>query len=458
MSTDQELWKTWFSEHSEEVFRDYFHFLRFKSIGADPAFKNETLACAKWLEKYLAGIGLDVQSWQTSSFPVIFAEKKGGESRPTLLLYHHYDVQPVDPLELWESDPFEPTLKGDEVYARGAQDNKGQCFYSITAVRALLELNKKLNFNLKLFIEGEEEHGSLGTLEALEQHKKDLKSDYLLVVDTSIPGPEIPSIALGVRGILTMNVICRTANDDMHSGGFGGIAYNPIRVLARAFDRCWDQEGKVAVPHFYDRVAELSAEDQKELSFEMDEEMMKREFGLRAFCPEPGYSIGESVAARPTLEINGISGGYAGEGFKTVLPAVASAKVSCRLVPDQDPEEIFSLVKKHLQANVPEGVELEVQWDSGAAAFRSSGKSNIAKVAAKGYEEVLKQPCKKILVGGSIPIVTELAKVADAETLVIGYGLDTDQIHAPNEHFGLDRFEQGFLTLGNIFKQLDEQH
>lgn len=447
----------WYQEHRETVLGDYFKFLKFKSISTDPAFDKETKECANWLVDYLIHIGMEAESWPTSGKPVIFAKHcKAGKDKPTLLVYQHYDVQPVDPLELWKSDPFTATVRDGNVYARGAEDNKGQCFYTITAIKALLELCDRLQFNLKLFIEGEEESGSRGTREVFAAKGKELESDYLLVVDSGLPGPNIPAITLGIRGIITLEVVCRTASGDMHSGTFGGVAYNPNRALATALAKLWDEKGKVAIPKFYDDVEELSAKDLEMYHLEIDEEKVKREFGLKALCPEPGYTIGQSSSIRPTVEINGMSGGYTGEGFKTVLPAESKAKISCRLVPHQDPAKICENLKEHLLRNLPKGLEVEINIDQGSPAFRSKHDSFIAKLVAKAYEEVLGKPCQYCLMGGSIPITVELAHYSQADTVLMGYGLDSDQIHAPNEHFGLDRFEQGFLTMGRIFGKLNE--
>ncbi len=449
--------RKWFSEHQETTFADFFKFLQFKTIATDPTYDKDTKECAKWLVSYLNDIGMETEAWETSGQPVVFAKHcKAGKDRPTLLIYQHYDVQPVDPLDLWKSDPFEPTIREGEIYARGAQDNKGQCFYSITAVKALFSLCKEFNFNLKLFIEGEEESGSEGTKDVFTTKAEELKSDYLLVVDAGIPAPGEPAITMGIRGILTGEILCRVAKDDMHSGGFGGIAYNPNRALVNALASLWDDSGKVAVPHFYDDVQKLSKEEAESFDLEVSEEEMRKEFSLCSFSPDPGYSIGESVSIRPTVEINGISGGYAGEGFKTVLPATAVAKVSCRLVPNQDPEKIEKNLTEHLLKQMPEGMDVTITMDHGAPAFRSNPDSLIAKLTAKAYEEVLEKPCKRILTGGSIPITVELAHLTGAEVVIMGYGLDSDQIHAPNEHFGIDRFEQGFLTMGSIFSQLHE--
>ncbi|MBS0628863.1 MAG: dipeptidase [Verrucomicrobia bacterium] len=458
MSLDLSNLKKWYERHREAILDDFITFLAFKSISADSAFDDETKLCANWLADYLKRIGLEVELWPTSGQPVIFAKHcKAGKERPTLLVYQHYDVQPVDPLDLWKSEPFKAAVRDGKVFARGAQDNKGQCFYTVTAMRALFELCEKLNFNLKLFIEGEEESGSTGTREVFAKKGKELESDYLLVVDSGIPAQGQPAITLGLRGILTMEIVCRAAAGDLHSGSFGGIAYNPNRALATALASLYDEEGRVAVAHFYDDVAELTKKELEQFHLEIDEERVKKEHGLRALCPEPGFSIGQSATIRPTLEINGMGGGYTGEGFKTVLPAVATAKISCRLVPNQDPAKIAANLKAHLLDHLPKGLETKISVDQGSPAFRGKHDSVIAKLVAKAYEEVLGKPCQYILIGGSIPITVELARASQAETVMMGYGLDTDQIHAPNEHFGLDRFEQGFLTMGRIFGKLNEQ-
>lgn len=454
---DKTILKKWFQKNREQVFHDFFTFLKFESIAADPAFSHQTKECAHWLMDYLTRCGLHVEKWETSGQPVIFAEHcQAGADRPTLLIYQHYDVQPVDPLELWKSPPFEPTIRNGVVYARGAQDNKGQCFYTITAIKAFLDVNPKPNFNLKLFIDGEEESGSKGTQEAIQKHQKKLKSDSLLIVDSGLPAKDVPAITLGSRGIVTFEVKCQAANIDMHSGMMGGIAYNPNRALIETLSTLWDKEGRVAVANFYRDVKPLSKEELLAVDIQIDENKIVKEFGLRAVCPEPGFSLGQSATIRPTLEINGISGGYAGEGFKTVIPAIAKAKISCRLVPDQKPKEIAKALKAHLLLHAPKGLEITVTGGEGAPPFRSSPHSLIAKLSSKAYEEVLGKPCKSLFIGGSIPLAVDLVKASGAEAVMMGYGLDSDQIHSPNEHFGLDRFENGFLTIGTIFSKLDE--
>ena len=318
-------YKKWYQAHEAQIQRDFFTFLSFPSISADPRYTQDVRRTALWLVDYLKHMGMEAELWETPVHPCVFASSmKAGKHRPTVLIYQHYDVQPVDPLELWHSDPFKPVVKDNQVYARGALDNKGQCFYSIAAIGAYIKHAEKMGVNIKLFIEGEEESGGVGTAAILEQKKEALKADHLLIVDLGLAEPGVPSISLGIRGIMTMEVECRAAAVDLHSGDHGGIVLNPIRALADVLAQFWDAKGRVAIPGFYGHVQELSPEDKAQIHWAFDQKKYAAEFGVTAFAGEPGYSLMESNWARPTLEINGISGGYAGEGFKTVLPAKAS--------------------------------------------------------------------------------------------------------------------------------------
>ncbi len=457
MSVTIDAFKEWYGLHKEEILNDYFTLLRFKSISADPAFNKETRSCAEWVSKYLESIGMDVSLWETSGQPVVFATHlKAGPSRPTVLIYHHYDVQPVDPLELWKSDPFEPVIREGHVYARGALDNKGQCAYSLSALKAFLKLATKININIKVFIEGEEESGGEGTFGILAGKKEELKADSLLIVDMDLPAANVPGITLGMRGILALEVECINAKTDLHSGTHGGIALNPNRALVTALSKLWDSSGKIAIPHFYEDLIPLAEEDAKKLDKTFDKKQYSEQFGVNIFSEEAGFSPLESNWLRPSLEINGISGGYAGAGFKTVIPARASAKLSCRLVPGQDPVKTLQKIKSFLKAQVPEGMLFNVKEHHGAQAFRSSFDSSLILLVAKAFEEVFNQKCKYLLCGASVPLVPSLAQASGAETALIGCGLAEDNIHAPNERFGLDRFEQGFLTIGRILAKMNE--
>lgn len=451
--------KKWFADHREEVIRDYFKFLSFPSISTDAHFKQDCRNTADWLCDYLREMGLNVELWETPGLPVVFAsDLSAGKERPTLLIYHHYDVQPVDPLELWKSDPFKPEVRNNQVYARGAVDNKGQCFYSITAIKAFLKMAGEFGFNLKLFIEGEEESGGKGTAAILEEKKQELKADHLLVIDFDIPGIATPGITLGMRGLAALDVECVNASSDLHSGSHGGIALNPNRILATLLGKMWDENGKVVIPHFYEDVKALSDEQLSRVDMSFDLETYKKSFGVHAFSNEKGFSLKESNWLRPTLEINGISGGYTGVGFKTVIPAKACAKISCRLVPGQDPIRIGKWIADYLKNSAPQGVQIKVDLHHGAPAFQGNFNSFVVKTSALAYEEIFGREAKYLFCGASVPIVVDLARVSCADVAMIGMGLAEDDIHAPNEHFGLDRFELGYLVLGRILSRLSSQH
>lgn len=447
--------KSWFQNHYEETLADFLTFLSFPSISTDPAYDQDSRKTAQWLCDYMNKIGLDTTLWETPGLPVVFGQhKKAGDNAPTLLIYHHYDVQPVDPLDLWKNDPFKPVIKDNRVYARGAADNKGQCFYSLTAIKAFIELAKEFQFNLKVFIEGEEESGGKGTAAILEKKKAELKADHLLIVDFDIPGVSSPAITLGMRGLVALDVTCSNSSIDLHSGVHGGIALNPNRALASLLAGMWDKHGKIAIPHFYDDLLPLSKEDLSLVDMSFDQQDYEKSFGVKAYSNEAGVSFKESNWLRPTLEINGMSGGYTGLGFKTVIPAKTQAKISCRLVPNQDPIKIGKAIEEYLTSSAPKGIQMKVELHHGAPAFRSDFNYFIVKTSALAYEEVFGKPCKYLLCGASVPIVVDLSRVSGAEVAMIGVGIADDNIHAPNEHFGLDRFELGYLIMGRILSRL----
>jgi len=437
----------WFSSHREEIHSELFTFLRFPSISTDPEYTKFVSECAGWLLDWIRKLGMEGELITTPVHPVIYAEHmKAGPKAPTLLIYGHYDVQPVDPIEEWESDPFQPTVKDGKVFARGALDNKGQIFYALNAVKALLELDKDLGVNLKLCIEGEEESASKGLESVLPTIGEKWKADYLLVPDFDIAAPNQPAITLGIRGIMAMEFTLTGSNIDMHSGQHGGIAYNPNRAIVELLAKLWDEKGEVQVPGFYDDVKELSDEEKKVLDLRFDKAEYTKEFGVNAFGGEEGVPPLENNWLRPTMEINGIEGGYTKEGFKTVIPATAKAKLSCRLVPDQDPEKIYKQVEDFLKKNVPKGMSIKTQSHGGGYAVRGDVNSMLAKAASKAYSEIFNVPCSNVISGGSVPIISELVKASSSEVVFMGYGLSTDNMHAPNEHFGLDRFEKGFFN------------
>lgn len=438
-----------FQKNKEAIFADYFTFLKFASISTDPAYKGEVEKCADFLKDYIEKeIGLTVEKWVSKGAPVLFATHCSPEPQAeTLLIYCHYDVQPVDPLELWTTPPFEPAVRNGCVYARGALDDKGQCFYTLHALKAVLKRGS-LSLNIKVLIEGEEESGSTALHHLLKEKKEELKADHVLIVDAGLEEEGKPAISLGVRGLVAMTVTVQGSKFDLHSGTHGGIVYNPNRALVELLASLHDKDGKVTIPHFYDDVRPMSAEERKEVALDFNEEHFKVHFEALATGMEKGVSPAEAAGTRPTLEINGISGGYAGAGFKTVIPAQAQAKISCRLVPNQSPEKIGQLVKAHLMKHVPGGMKITVDIYPGMGLpVRANPTSKIARTMAMSFSTVFEKSCKALLMGGSIPIAADLSHISGGEMIFVGVGLPEDQIHAPNEHFSLKRFEQGFLTI-----------
>ncbi len=448
--------KKWFAQHRSEIREEYFQFLRFKSISADPVYAEEVKKCSQWVCDYITKkTALKAERIETEGYPLVYAEDlRAGPSAHTLLIYGHYDVQPVDPLELWHSDPFMPTERDGRIYARGAVDDKGQIFYAILALRAWKELGRELPINLKLCIEGEEESSSLGLCQSLASLQKKLKADSLLVVDFDQFDSETPAISLAARGLVAIEVTLIGSNSDLHSGVHGGMAYNPNKALVQLLAKLWDEKGRVQVPGFYDDVQELSEKEKAEFSFRYDRQSYSHEFGVGVIGGEEGLSLAENNTLRPTLEINGFGGGYFGPGIKTVIPAQATAKITCRLVPNQDPEKIARNLVHFLQKNVVAGMKIKTALFGKEAAFRGKSDSDLAKAVSMAAAEASGKPCKKILGGGSIPVIAKMIRQLGVEVVGMGYGLPTDNIHAPNEHFDMARFEKGFLTVARTLELL----
>ncbi len=444
-----EVYKNLFKSQEKALEEQFFEFLRYPSISADKAFLPELQACAEWVENYLKSSGFKVTCWNKEQAPVIFAENlSAGPSAPTLLLYNHYDVQPVDPIDLWESKPFTPTRKGNSIVARGAQDNKGQCFYVMACLKALYSHLGKFPVNIKLIIEGEEESGSKSLPALLEEKKNELKADYLLVVDVGMRDAKTPAITLGTRGITSFTVEVTSSYSDLHSGMHGGIVYNPLHALVEILASLRDANGRIAIPGFYEQVATPSAEELKHISLSFNAQEFAAEIGCLPTGGEKGFSPLERAWLRPNLEINGISGGYNGPGIKTVIPAKAQAKLSCRLVPNQDPHTISERVKNYIEAKNSPGYTVSCQIHEGfGKPVRSSPNSSLVKALASACEKVYHKKAEYIYEGASIPIVSELAQAAGAEVTFFGLGLASDKIHAPNENFGWDRIENGFLIM-----------
>lgn len=448
-----------FEQNQNEILNDFITFLSIPSISSEPEYKHDVLKCANWVTNYLKDIGFEVEIWETKGHPIIFASHcRAGSDKPTLLIYNHYDVQPIDPIEEWHSPPFTPKQVNEEIFARGAQDNKGQCFYVLQALKLFLQTHDKLPLNIKLCIEGEEEIGSPGLSEIVKKKQKELQADFLAIVDLGLRSPNIPAITLGTRGLVTFDVEIIGGKTDLHSGSHGGIVANPIHALIQLLSTLRDSKGKINIPGFYEDVKEFTNEERNQISFQFDVGEYKKITGSFPVGGELNYTSLERAWIRPTLEINGIQGGYTGKGFKTVIPAKANAKISCRLVPDQDPVEIGNLVAKFLKENAPEGVKVNVEIHPGMGKpVRVSPHARIVKAFSKAFEEVFGMPCEYILEGASIPIIPELRDASKAEVILLGLGLSTDQIHAPNEHFSVNRIKKGTLIMARAFELLSDE-
>lgn len=388
-------------------------------------------------------------------YPILLGETPAVPGGEVILFYGHYDVQPIDPLESWISPPFEPTIREERVYARGASDDKGQIFYTLAAIGTFLSNHPTLPYQIKVLIEGEEESGSTSLSTLLPQLKDTLHADHVVVVDSGWDQPDHPVVTLGARGIITLHIRLSEASTDLHSGQCGGIVYNPNRALVELLSSLHDHQHRVTLPGFYDSIISPSTKDKKHFSLSFDRSYFQTCYGC---APSGMESDTDPVTAnwfRPTLEINGISGGYRGPGFKTVIPAHAEAHISCRLVPGQDPAQIMQSLLQFLKERTPYGMSLSILSQCvGSPGFRSSPTSKIAHLVAQSYTEVCGTPCGYILTGGSIPIVPALCAIAGGDVVLIGTALPSDRIHAPNEHFHLKCFDIGYQTIYHLLETL----
>ncbi len=445
--------RDYIGKHKDRFISELFELLRIPSVSAQPAHKGDVNAAAEWLKKSLDSLKCDkVQIFQTPGNPVLFAEKKAGDGLPTVLVYGHYDVQPPEPLNLWESPPFEPVIKNGKIYARGSCDDKGQLYMHLKAVEVMNQLGG-IPCNLKFVIEGEEEVGSVN-LEAFVRANRELLScDIVLVSDTSIVANDIPSITVGLRGLAYMQVELTGPNRDLHSGTYGGAIDNPVNVLCRMIASLHDKDKRITIPGFYDDVRELSTSERTKMQGRpFDKSAYCKELDIADTSGEKGYNEIEWVSIRPTLDVNGIWGGYTGEGAKTVLPSKAFAKISMRLVPDQDPEKITGLFDKHFKSIAPETVKVKVTNLHGGR----GAVVPVDSVAYRAAEAALTESFGKAPIpareGGSIPIVAMFREVLGADTILMGFGLDSDAIHSPNESFGVFNFLKGIETIPGFYR------
>lgn len=432
-------------QHADQFVDQLLNLLHIPSISTDPAYKDDTRRAADWMADDFRNMGIEtVKVMETGGHPIVYAETGNDPNKPTVLVYGHYDVQPPDPLELWDSPPFEPVIKDGNIVARGSADDKGQAFMHSKAVEAYLKTEGSLPVNLKFMIEGEEESGSVHLVPFIEQHKDLLAADVVLISDTSLFGPGIPSITYGLRGLAYVEVSLTGPTRDLHSGVYGGGIENPINVLSRMIGALHDENHHITVEGFYDDVRELTEEEREGFrALPFDEEEWRKDAGAPASKSEKGFTTLEGISARPTLDVNGMWGGYIGEGAKTVLPSKATAKISCRLVPDQTPGDITEKLQKHFEANVPDTMTLDFRDLHGGHGAIVDIKAPAMRAAAEAMEAVFGKPPFFTREGGSIPVVADFKRILGLDSVLMGFGLDSDAIHSPNERFGIDRFHMG---------------
>jgi acetylornithine deacetylase/succinyl-diaminopimelate desuccinylase-like protein len=432
-------------------------YLRFPSVSAQPQHKKDLRACAGWLVDHCRRIGLDARLCPTAGHPIVVAKtpRAKGSRKPHFMIYGHYDVQPPEPLELWKSPPFAPRIAGRSIFARGSMDNKGQNFAHFKAVEAYLKTGTPLPCDLTFVIEGEEEVGSANLAKFLKTHRAELRCDAVVVSDTDIPSPKHPALTYSLRGIIAFEITVRGPSRDLHSGIFGGAVENPAMALARLLAQVRDANGRVTIPGFYDDVAPLSACERKQFArLPIKDRDLEKLLGVKKLFGERGFTPTEQRSARPTFEINGLTSGYQGQGSKTIVPAWARAKITCRLVPNQRPAKIRELVCQHIEKICPPTVRLEIEAGHGAEAYLVSPVSAQARAALRALEAAF--GCKPVLMreGGSIPIVNDFKKILGADSLLLGLGLPDDNAHSPNEKFNLDCFAKGQAMSAHLWREL----
>ncbi len=453
MGTDSQDVFARIDREKESYLEELKEFLRIPSISTKPEHADDVRQAGEWVRDKLTDAGLEAELIETDGYPLVYGEWNGAPGKPTVLFYGHYDVQPPEPLEEWRNPPFEPTVEGDQLVARGATDDKGQTYAQVKAVAALLAERGSLPVNVKFLIEGEEESGG----EAIDKYVRDdggdrLACDSVVICDTSMYSPGQPSLLYGLKGLAYMEILVTGPNHDLHSGTFGGGVTNPANALSTIISRLWDADtGRIAIEGFYDDVKDLEDWEREQWgALPFDETEYRAELGVEETFGEEGYSTVERVWGRPTLDVNGLWSGYQGEGAKTVLPSIAGAKVSMRLVPHQDPEKIARLFVEHVERVKPKGVTVEVRDLHGAQPVLIETSGAIADAATGAQEDVWGKAPYKIREGGSIPVVATFAEVLSVPVLLVGLGLPDDRLHSPNEKFNLSCFYNGIKTIARL--------
>ncbi len=445
--------KEYIDNNRQKFIDELIDLLKIPSVSADSKFKGNVRQAAEYVQQSLLTAGADrAEICETEGHPIVYGEKIVDPQLPTILVYGHYDVQPADPYELWDSPPFEPVIKDEKIYARGACDDKGQMFMHIKAFEAM-KATDALACNVKFMIEGEEEVGSDNLEVFIRENKEKLAADIILISDTAIIANDTPSITVGLRGLSYMEVEVTGPNRDLHSGVYGGAVANPINILCEMITSLMNKDGHITIPGFYDKVAELSGPEREAMNaapFNLDE--YKQELDIKEVKGEKGYTTLERVGIRPTLDVNGIWGGYTGEGAKTVLPSKAYAKISMRLVPNQDSGEITELFTQHFQSIAPDYVKVKATPHHGGEPAVTPTDSVAYAAASAAFEESWGKTPIPTRDGGSIPIVSLFKEVLGLDSVLMGFGLDSDAIHSPNEHYGLFNYMKGIETIAMFHK------
>jgi len=433
-------------------------YVRFPSVSAQPFHGEDMIRCATWLVKHCKQIGLDARLCPADGHPVVLARtsRRKGSGRPHYLIYGHYDVQPPEPFDLWQTPPFEPTIRGRSLFARGASDNKGQNFSHLKAVEAYLKTNTPLPCDLTFVIEGEEEVGSHSLPDFLRRHRAILRDcEAVIISDTGMPSPKYPALTYALRGIAAFEITLRGPDRDLHSGIFGGSLDNPAMALSRLLAKVHDSTGRITIPGFYDDVIPLTNYERRQLArLPFKREAYRKFLGVPELFGERGFTSDEQRTSRPTFEINGLTSGYQGEGSKTIVPACARAKITTRLVPDQKPEKVIKTVRAFLKKHSPSTVTLEIRSGHGAEAYRVSPRSARAQAALRALHRAFGREPVLLREGGSIPIVNQFKKILKLDTLLLGLALPNDNAHSPNEKFDLDNFAKGQRMSAFLWQEL----
>ncbi|QKG80680.1 dipeptidase [Tenuifilum thalassicum] len=449
--------KAYIEENKERFLDELFGLLRIPSISSISEHKPDMVKAAEYWRDTLLKAGADkAEVMPTPGNPVVYGEKITDPKLPTVLVYAHYDVMPVDPIELWKSNPFEPEIRDGKIYCRGADDDKGQGFMHAKAFELMVKTNS-LPCNVKFMIEGEEEIGSPNLGKWCQENKEMLKADIILVSDTSMIGKDVPSITTGLRGLAYVEVEVTGPNKDLHSGLFGGAVANPANILAKMIASLHDENNRVTIPGFYDDVLEVAPEERAEMArapFDLEE--YKKSLDIDDVHGEAGYTTMERTGIRPTLDVNGIWGGYIGEGAKTVLPSKAYAKISMRLVPNQDHEKIAQLFKKHFESIAPKSVKVNVTIHHGGQGYVAPTNTPAYQAASKAVEDVFGIKPVPFRSGGSIPIISTFEQVLGIKSILLGFGLESDAIHSPNENYPLEQFFRGIETIPRFYKYFSD--